>query len=615
MPLEPPVIEHVGAADRRHRADAATDPVTRGYRRPVLRRCSRSVLGLLACCASALAGARRARARRPTPPPDRDRLRPRRGPRGRRAASNRSRSRARARARRRAPRRPTAPVVAGARADAAGAHLFRDVAAGHGLPRSRVGRRRAPRRSRSPRSDDAPPQSLYSDQHARRRLRVPARPATARCSSVNVTLPGPGRATARTPPSSSTRATTRRTPTRRQPASRIAQLLGYATVGVNLRGTGCSRRRVRLLRAAPVARRLRRDRDRRRAAVGRGTARSAWSASRSPGITQLFVAATRPPHLAAITPLSVHRRHLRHAVPGRHPQQRLRGRLGARTASDATPRPGGVGSGCSERIADGDDDVRGQPGAAAAVARRARARSRRRRPTTARRRDALAPDDVRRPDRRAVFLAGAWQDEETGGHFANMLDDFAPGIPLKVTRDERRARRLARPRVISRWIEFLDFYVAQRVRRSRRRTRALARRAAQPGLRRAAPTLPPDRFDRSSRLRVALARVRGRAAGPRAASTSAPSADATPAHPSPAFEPTFPRGRRRPPRPRGTSAPTARSPTRRADGRTARRATTYDPVGAAPRDRHAEPRHRRPASAPRRYDWKPVPDGRRRSRT
>ena len=93
-------------------------------------------------------------------------------------------------------------------------------------------------------------------------------------------------------------------------------MLGYATVGVNLRGTGCSGGAWRLLRDAAVARRLRRDRGRRRAAVGRCTAGSAWSAISYPGITQLFVAATRPPHLAAITPLSVIDDTYRRVYPG-----------------------------------------------------------------------------------------------------------------------------------------------------------------------------------------------------------------------------------------------------------------------------------------------------------
>ena len=109
--------------------------------------------------------------------------------------------------------------------------------------------------------------------------------------------------------------------------------------GVNIRGTGCSRRLVPLLREPPGPRRLRRDRDDRRAAVGRTTTGRAWWASRYPGISQLFVARTRPPHLDAITPLSVHRRHLPgHALPGRHPQHRVRRARGRASASRTSRR-------------------------------------------------------------------------------------------------------------------------------------------------------------------------------------------------------------------------------------------------------------------------------------
>ena len=59
------------------------------------------------------------------------------------------------------------------------------------------------------------------------------------------------------------------------------------------------------------------------------------------GISQLFVAQTRPPHLRAITPLSVIADTVRSTLaPGRHPQHRLRGAAGPTTAtSRPNPRP------------------------------------------------------------------------------------------------------------------------------------------------------------------------------------------------------------------------------------------------------------------------------------
>ena len=88
------------------------------------------------------------------------------------------------------------------------------------------------------------------------------------------------------------------------PASTIAQALGYATVGVNLRGTGCSGGAWRYFE--PLQSLDGYD-------VIETIAAQPWVANGKvgmvgisyPGITQLFVAQTRPPHLAAITPLSV----------------------------------------------------------------------------------------------------------------------------------------------------------------------------------------------------------------------------------------------------------------------------------------------------------------------
>ncbi len=46
------------------------------------------------------------------------------------------------------------------------------------------------------------------------------------------------------------------------------------------------------------------------------------------GISQLFVGATRPPHLAAITPAVGDRQHRHDVLPGRLPQHRLRPAVG-----------------------------------------------------------------------------------------------------------------------------------------------------------------------------------------------------------------------------------------------------------------------------------------------
>ena len=118
--------------------------------------------------------------------------------------------------------------------------------------------------------------------------------------------------------------------------------------------------------------------------------------------------------------------------------------------------------------------------------------------------DALAPatfvDKINVP----VFLAGSWQDEETGAHFADMLDDFAPGVPVKFTLMNGVHSDALGPAVIARWAEFLDFYVARRIPTIPADVRVLAdgllTQFYGPGV-----TLPPDRFTAYPDYATALA--------------------------------------------------------------------------------------------------------------
>ena len=95
-------------------------------------------------------------------------------------------------------------------------------------------------------------------------------------------------------------------------------------------------RRVRLLRAAPEPRRLRRDRDDRPPAVGaapQGRDDGHLLRRHQPALHR---ADSTRRSLAAISPLSVHRRHADDPLSGRHPQHGLRGELGE-GATSTTP--------------------------------------------------------------------------------------------------------------------------------------------------------------------------------------------------------------------------------------------------------------------------------------
>src|SRR5262249_31135665 len=67
--------------------------------------------------------------------------------------------------------------------------------------------------------------------------------------------------------------------------------------------------------------------------------------------------------------------------------------------------------------------------------------------------DALSPASFVHEIDVPVFIAGAWQDQETGSHFANMLDDFSPDIPLKATVMNGLHQDSLGPAVLSRWVE------------------------------------------------------------------------------------------------------------------------------------------------------------------
>ena len=176
------------------------------------------------------------------------------------------------------------------------------------------------------------------------------------------------------------------------------------------------------------------------------------------GISQLYVASTRPPHLAAVLPLSViadpyleqwpggiynsgfAKQWLADAIAPRH---RV-GRAGWRTASPAATRP-----------------VR--PTSAPTTST----------PTS---RSSDAPSSsTPRPSKRAICAGSSatstspcisralFQDEQTGAQFNTMVDNFDHTPALRVALWNGRHPDGYAPSNIIRWFEFLEFYVAERV--------------------------------------------------------------------------------------------------------------------------------------------------------
>lgn len=241
------------------------------------------------------------------------------------------------------------------------------------------------------------------------------------------------------------------------PGSLLANMMGFATVGVNIRGTGCSGGVFDVFSPAQAADGY---------DVIETVGRQPWVLHNHvgmvglsyPGISQLYVAATRPPHLAAIAPLSVIDDPWHQQWPGGiYNSGFTRAWIAAR---DAGARAGGQ-SWDRRRIEGGDEvarrnqEIRSQN---LDFERFGRA-TENYRPMMADRRAAELVDRIEVP----VFLTGAWHDEQTGSRFALMLEDFTASPEQHFTMFNGHHPDGYSPMVLVRWFEFLSFHVARRV--------------------------------------------------------------------------------------------------------------------------------------------------------
>ncbi len=305
--------------------------------------------------------------------------------------------------------------------------------------------------------DDIPPASFYADQA------LPAggfgyitmRDGTT--LSANVLLPGPAdggpyptiveySGYSPSNPGSST-------------FGQLFNALGYAYVGVNMRGTGCSGGSFLFFERAQSIDGY---------DVIEAVAAQPWVLDNEvgmggisyPGISQLFVASTAPPSLAAITPLSVIDDSYR---ANGYPGGILNTGFAAAFIQERSEEAAVFGQEWTKERADEGDTI-------CADNQKLRLQnpdflelmqaSPFYDPATA---DILAPatfvDQIEVP----VFLAGAWQDEQTGGRFADMLDDFTGSPHLYVDLMNGLHTDSLSPAVFARMVEFLDLYVAKRV--------------------------------------------------------------------------------------------------------------------------------------------------------
>jgi len=273
-----------------------------------------------------------------------------------------------------------------------------------------------------------------------------------------------------------------------QPGTRIAQALGFATVGVNMRGSGCSGGVFDVFNPAQQADGY---------DVIETVARQPWVLHKKvgmvglsySGVTQLYTASTRPPSLAAVAPMSVIEDAWKMAWPGGiyndgFTKQWLEER-------DRQAKADGQGWAAS-RARDGDKQcadnqlLRSQN-----IDFKAFTQSLEFRPPDSDNRDLsklVSSIDV------PVFLTGAWQDEQTGPRFATMLDKFTGTDKKHFQLYNGHHPDGYTPFNLSTWFEFQSIYVARRV----PKMNALVRAGIQPELGKnfGAPTLTfePERF-------------------------------------------------------------------------------------------------------------------------
>ena len=241
----------------------------------------------------------------------------------------------------------------------------------------------------------------------------------------------------------------------------VASLFGYAVVDVSMRGTGCSGgafdyfERLQALDGYDAIETV---------------ARQPWAANGKVGmlgisyggISQLFVAATRPPSLSAITPLSVIDDTITTLYPGGILNTGFAFEWAQDRVDDAQPAGPTTGQPWAwEQIQAGDaicsKNQELHPEAVNLLAKIER--NRYYRPRVA---DPLAPRTLVKKIDVPVYLACQWTDEQTGGHCPALVSQFRDRDREWFTFTNGAHIDSLDPLTFLRWFDFLELYVAGR---------------------------------------------------------------------------------------------------------------------------------------------------------
>ncbi|MDZ4826523.1 MAG: CocE/NonD family hydrolase [Actinomycetota bacterium] len=279
----------------------------------------------------------------------------------------------------------------------------------------------------------------------------------------------------------------------------VAQSLGYATVSVNVRGTGCSGGALSYFEQILATDGY---------DVVEVVAAQPWVANGAVGLvgiadpagTDLSVAATQPPHLAAVAPLAAAADPWRSLYPGGIPNTGLVTWWAKARAEQAKPfglgweqaivdAGGATGTQCAQnqllRLQNQDlaeviatypfDDATGT--------------------------NPLAPVAVAEAIDIPTYVSGTWQDELNGAGFAAVWSRLANGR-MVATNGPQLDSLLAD---VTGWHDFLEFYIARRIPTVSDDVRALAPLVIESKLGTAGVQLGPDRFADYTTYEEALA--------------------------------------------------------------------------------------------------------------
>jgi hypothetical protein len=283
------------------------------------------------------------------------------------------------------------------------------------------------------------------------------------------------------------------------PSGLVASLVGYATVGVNMRGTGCSGgaydyfEELQLLDGYDII---------------EAVAAQDWVLGHRvgmtgisyPGISQLFVARTHPPSLVAITPVSV----LGNTYTTAQPGGIFNDGFALEWITQVLDEAGPYGQGWEQARVDAGDTI---------CEENQLLHGQKRDRITELKATPYYSDSIAGPFNPTafageidvpVFIAGVWEDEQTGPFFFTLLDQFKSAPITRITTVNGVHADTMAPQLLVELKAFLDIYVAQKVTGINESVRTLA-----PVLFKeifGAPiSIPPDRFTKYATLSEAKA--------------------------------------------------------------------------------------------------------------